>query len=95
MKISADEVRHVARLSRLELDEAEVVRFCSDLGRILEYMDLLKENDTRDVEALSHPLKIFNVMRQDQPRPSQSLDEALENAPETEAAAIRVPAVLE
>lgn len=95
MKISALEVRHVAHLARLELDEQELAGFQKDLNAILDYMDLLKALDTSGVEATVHPHGQAGLSRMDAGRPSQGVQEALANTPHHRNGSIVVPRVLE
>ena len=81
MEISRDEVLHVARLARLELSEEEVERFRGQLSAILEAVSKVQELDLADVPPTSHPHDVVNVWRDDEPRPSLTLDDAFANAP--------------
>ena len=65
------------------------------LNRILGYIDQLKEVDTTGVEPLAHPLPLANVFRDDEPAPSLTPDEALQNAPKRVGNYFGVPAVFE
>ena len=94
MKISRAEVEKVALLARLLLSEQELETMTSQLGAILEYVDLLKEVDTDQVEPFSHPLELCNVFRPDQVSPSLDRQEALRNAPQHDGQCYLVPAVL-
>ena len=76
--VDPEEVRHVADLARVALDEEEVSRFADQFGDILGYFDALDEVPEVDRDA-----DLTNVMRADDVRESLSQDEALENAPET------------
>jgi len=91
MAISKDDVLHVAALARLELSDEEVERFTEQLGAILEAVGKVSELDLTGVEPLSHPLELVNVWAEDEPRPSLPLEQALANAPESEADHFRVP----
>lgn len=75
------DVAHVARLARLNLTEEETKLFQTQLGRVLEYAEKLREPDTSQVEAAAHAVPIFNIFREDEPRAAFSADEALSNAP--------------
>ncbi len=63
------------------------------LSAILEAVGKVAELDLADVEPTAHPLDLVNVLADDEPRPSLSLDEALVNAPDPEDGFFGVPAV--
>ena len=94
-KITVKEVRHVAKLARLKLDEAEIEGFQEDLNAILDSMDTLKTLDTEEVEPMKHVLDIKNVWREDEPRKSKDAESVLENAPQREGDYFRVTKILE
>ena len=91
MAISREQVEHVARLAHLALTEEELERLGGQLDAILEAVGKVSELDLTDVEPTSHPLDLVNVWREDEPRPSLSLEDALANAPETEGGFFKVP----
>ena len=95
MKLSAEEVRHVALLARLGVTEAELEKFSHQLSDILENFEILQEVDTTDIEPTAHPIPIHTVLREDQARPSLNPEEVLANAPHEEDGHFRVRAVLE
>jgi aspartyl-tRNA(Asn)/glutamyl-tRNA(Gln) amidotransferase subunit C len=95
MSLSADEVRQVARLARLELSDDELTRMGDQLNRILGYVELIQKLNTDGVEPLAHPLPVQNVFRPDELRPSLPVDEALRNAPARSGDFFAVPAVLD
>jgi len=66
MKISTNEVKHIAMLSRLELDDKERDIYQDQLSRILEYVEKLSEIDTREIEPTSHVIELSNVFREDE-----------------------------
>ena len=90
--LTTEEVLHVARLARLALTEEELDRFAGQLDAILEAVGKVAELDLADVEPTLHPLALSNVLAEDEPRPSLSVEEALANAPDSEDGAFRVPA---
>ncbi|MEE8374409.1 MAG: Asp-tRNA(Asn)/Glu-tRNA(Gln) amidotransferase subunit GatC [Dehalococcoidia bacterium] len=95
MRLSPDEVRHIARLIRLGLDEDDVERFSRQLSTILENFEILQEVDTTDVPPTSHSVAIDSVFRDDEVAPSLAPGEVLANAPREEDGCFRVRAVLE
>jgi aspartyl-tRNA(Asn)/glutamyl-tRNA(Gln) amidotransferase subunit C len=95
MKITRQEVEHVAKLARLELTDEEKERLTDQLSNILTYVEKLNELDTKGVEPTSHVLDINNVMRDDVPEESLSQELALANAPEKAAGHYKVPKIIE
>ena len=95
MSLSADEVRWVAHLARLELSDAELETTTRQLSAILDYVNQLQQINTDGVEPLAHPLPIHNVFRADEPAPSLPVDAALANAPSWQVDFYSVPAVLD
>jgi aspartyl-tRNA(Asn)/glutamyl-tRNA(Gln) amidotransferase subunit C len=95
MRISKEEIEHIASLARLYLSEEEKELFGSQLSSILDYMEKLNELDTKDIESTSHVLPLSNVMREDIPRPSIPREDALLNAPDGTNKFYRVPKIIE
>jgi aspartyl-tRNA(Asn)/glutamyl-tRNA(Gln) amidotransferase subunit C len=95
MSLSAEQVRWVASLARLELTSAELDAMTGQLNRIVEYVGQLQALNTDGVEPLAHALDVANVFRADEPQPSLSVDEALANAPRRSGHFYAVPAVLD
>ena len=94
-KITEKDVRHVALLSRLTFTEEEIQKFTKDLNSILEYIAKLEELDTKNVEPTSHSLKMSNIFRQDEVRPSLPQDDAIANAPDNEGGCFKVPKIIQ
>ena len=94
MAISREDVRKVALLARLLLDEKEIEEMTSQLSRIHDYMEILRSVDTSALEPMAHPLELVNVFREDELRPSLPRDEVLANAPKHDGECYLVPAVL-
>ncbi|MFA5072584.1 MAG: Asp-tRNA(Asn)/Glu-tRNA(Gln) amidotransferase subunit GatC [Nitrospirota bacterium] len=95
MKITKQEVDHVAKLARLELTPEEQDHLTEQLSNILTYVGKLNELDTSGVEPTSHVLDIHNVLREDVVCPSLPREEALANAPEKAAGHYKVPKIIE
>ncbi|MDO8716163.1 MAG: Asp-tRNA(Asn)/Glu-tRNA(Gln) amidotransferase subunit GatC [Dehalococcoidales bacterium] len=95
MKLSHEEVHHIARLSRVALMEAEVERMSEQLSNILENFEILKQVDTANVTPTAQSIALHTVMREDVIAPSLSPEEVLANAPQTEGDFIKVRAILE
>jgi aspartyl-tRNA(Asn)/glutamyl-tRNA(Gln) amidotransferase subunit C len=95
MRLTQDEVRHVAELAKLRLSETEVEQYAEQLSAILEYAERLAAVDTSSVPPTPYVLPLTNVMRDDEPEPGLSNAEALANAPDYEDGFFRVRAVFE
>lgn len=95
VRLTADEVRHVAELAKLRLTEAEIEQYAGQLSAILEYAERLQEVDTSTVPPTPYILPLVNVMAEDVPRPSLSNEAALANAPDRDDGFFRVRAVFE
>lgn len=63
--LTADQVRHIAKLARLQLTDAEVDRFAKEMTSILQYVDMLSEVDTKDVTPTSQVTGLSNAFRDD------------------------------
>lgn len=95
MELSSDEVRHIARLARIALSDAEVERFRGELSSILEHCQTLNEIDTGDVQPTAQSFDLVNVERADEPAPSEPAAAVFANAPRREDDYFRVRAVLD
>ena len=95
MKISREEVEHVARLARLALEPTELDELTGQLDAILGYVDKLNELDTEDVEPTAHAVPMENAFREDQVQASIGTERALQNAPSVDGRCYKVPKVIE
>ena len=94
MKITRDQILHVARLARLELTDEAVEKFAGQLAAILEYVEILNQADTQGVEATSHVLDLTNALRADEPGRQLDRESALANAPDRDEESFLVPKVV-
>ncbi len=94
MSLSADEVRHVARLARLALSDDEVTDLAPQLSGILGYAEQVGEVAAEDVTPTVHPFAPQDVTRPDDPRPSLPREDILASAPEVEQDRFAVPRIV-
>jgi len=94
VKITREEILHVAHLARLELDEAAIDRFAGQIGTVLEYVDQLQRVDTQGVPSTSHAISLTNAFREDEEKEHLDPDAVLANAPEQEDGSFVVPKVV-
>ena len=95
MKISREEVLHIALLARVGLTESEVDRLSEQLSNILENFEILKQVDTSDIPPTAQSIALQNVISDDVIAPSLPLNDVLANAPQKDGDFFKVRAVLE
>ncbi len=92
--IDAQVVEKIAKLSRLELDEEEAVRYAEQLNQILDTMEALQQIDTEGVAPLAHVLPMENVLRKDEVGACFTQETVLANAPEQDDGMFQVPKIV-
>jgi aspartyl-tRNA(Asn)/glutamyl-tRNA(Gln) amidotransferase subunit C len=95
MKLSREEVLHIARLARVALTEDEITRMSEQLSNLLENFEILQQVDTEGVPPTAQSVTLQSVMREDVVVPSLPPEDILANAPRREGDCFRVRAVLE
>lgn len=95
MAITREEARHVARLARLALSDAEIDLLRDQLGKLLEYMKQLDRLDTGAIVPTSHAVEIGAPLRDDIARPFGDKEAILRNAPDRAGDCFRVPRIIE
>jgi aspartyl-tRNA(Asn)/glutamyl-tRNA(Gln) amidotransferase subunit C len=94
VEISRDEVRHLADLARIDLDDAELDHLAPQLSVILESVASINEVTAEDIPPTSHPIPVTNVFREDVVAPSLTPEQALSGAPAVEDQRFAVPRIL-
>ncbi len=94
-RLDDEQVRHVAKLARLKLSDADVHRYAEQLTGVLGYVAQLKEVNVAGVEPMAHPLPLKNVLRGDVVKPGLTTEQVLANAPSRDGAFFTVPKVLD
>jgi aspartyl-tRNA(Asn)/glutamyl-tRNA(Gln) amidotransferase subunit C len=95
MKLSREEVVHIAALARMGMSEAEIEKAREQLSNIIENFDVLKEIDTTNVPPTAQSINLKNVMREDVSRDSLTAEQVLANAPDREGELFKLRPVLE
>ena len=95
MKVSREEVLHIARLARIALDESEITRLSEQLSNLLENFEVLQQVNTDDVPPTAQSVALESVMREDEVTPSFPPKDILANAPRRDEDCFRVKPVLE
>ncbi len=89
--IDREQVKHVARLARLRLTDGEIDAMVEELPAILGHIERMESLDLEGVEPTTHVVHIENVLREDVPRPSLPVENALEPAPDPRPNGFGVP----
>jgi aspartyl-tRNA(Asn)/glutamyl-tRNA(Gln) amidotransferase subunit C len=95
MKLSREDVLHLATLCRLGLSEEEIERLKEQLSHILENFEVMQQLDTSDVPPTAYPIPLENVVSEDEVAPSLPQSDILANAPRQEEGYFKVKAILE
>ena len=95
MKLSYEQVRHIAWLARLGLSEEDAEKFSLQLSDILENFEILKQVDTGNVTPATHTIPLQNIFRRDAVTESYPQADVLSNAPRQEGNCFKVQAILE
>jgi aspartyl-tRNA(Asn)/glutamyl-tRNA(Gln) amidotransferase subunit C len=94
MKLSKEEVEHVALLARLALNDSEKEQFRAQLSSILEYEKIINRLDTEKVNPTYHVLPLLNISRPDQAHQPLDQDDILGNAPQKDGNYFMVPRII-
>lgn len=95
MKITKEEVLHVAKLARLKLTEEETESLMSDMANIIGFADKLNELNTEGVVPTAHAIPMQNAFRPDEIKESYPREAILQNAPDTDGDGFLIPKVVE
>ena len=93
-KITKNEVKKVAQLARLELNEDEINTHAEQLEKILEYIKQLEKIDTNDVPCTTRAIEVINAFRKDKNKNSDCTEELLELGPSIEGKYFKVPKII-
>ena len=93
-KITKDEVKKVAQLARLELNDTEINNHAEQLEKILGYIEQLEKIDTDNVPCTTRAIEVINVFRKDEKKNSDCTEELLELGPSREDKYFKVPKII-
>jgi len=94
-KITTDEVKHIAKLSKLNISDDELEYYASEMSKMINYFTILSKVDTSKVEPMTHVSDIKNVTRDDKEKQSLKASDAIKNCPETFGRFIKIPKILD
>ena len=93
-RISSDEVKKVARLARLELNESEIEQHAEQLEKILEYIKQLEKINTENIPCTTRAIEVTNVLRKDEKKDYANVEEIIDLAPSRENKFFKVPKII-
>ena len=95
MSIGSDDVRKIAHLARLAVDESELQHYAENLSSILDLVEQMNAVDTRAVTPMAHPMNAVQRLREDRVTETDQRDLFQRGAPAVEAGLFLVPKVIE
>ena len=93
-RISSDEVKKVAKLARLELNESEIQQHAGQLEKILDYIKQLEKINTENIPCTTRAIEVANVFRKDEKKDFGNSEELLDLAPSRENKFFKVPKII-
>ena len=93
-RISSDEVKKVAKLARLELNESEIQQHAEQLEKILDYIKQLEKINTENIACTTRAIEVVNVLRKDEKKDYENSEELLDLAPSRENKFFKVPKII-
>ena len=93
-RISSDEVKKVAQLARLELNESEIKQHAGQLEKILDYINQLEKINTENIPCTTRAIEVINVLRKDEKKDFENSEELLDLAPSRENKFFKVPKII-
>ena len=94
-KITIDEVKHIARLSKLNIPDNELEYYLSEMDKMINHFNIISKVDTSNVKPMTHVNTMTNVLREDKSKESLTTNEAIENSSETFGQFIKIPKVID
>ena len=95
MSLKTEEVRKIAHLARLQIEESDLDQYATELSNILEIFDQMKQVDTADVAPMAHPMDATQRLRRDEVTEVDQREKFQSIAPDVERGLYRVPKVIE
>ena len=93
-RISSNEVKKVAQLARLELNESEIQQHAEQLEKILDYIKQLEKINTENIPCTTRAIEVVNVLRKDEKKVYENFENLLELAPSRENKFFKVPRII-
>ncbi|MBM6614370.1 Asp-tRNA(Asn)/Glu-tRNA(Gln) amidotransferase subunit GatC [Desemzia sp. RIT804] len=95
MTVTEKDIRHVAKLAKLEIPDDEIKKFTEQMDKIIEMVEQLSELDTENVPVMTHGMETYSVMREDKAIPGTDREKLFENVKTEKDGLIKVPAIMD
>ena len=93
-RITSEEVKKVAQLARLELNESEIKQHVGQLEKILDYINQLEKINTENTPCTTRAIEVINILRKDEKKDYENSEELLDLAPSRENKFFKVPKII-
>ena len=94
-EITNERIKKIADSVRISISDEEADKYTKEINSTITYANILSELNTDDVEPTTHGIVLGNVLRKDEPKPSITQKDVLENAPDQEDGHFKVPSIME
>lgn len=95
MAVTEEDIKHVARLAKLEIEKDEIEHFTDQMDRIIHMMEQLDELDTDNVPIMTHGMETYSVMREDKAIPGTDRERLFKNVKRSQDGLVKVPAMID
>ncbi|MFK7795277.1 MAG: Asp-tRNA(Asn)/Glu-tRNA(Gln) amidotransferase subunit GatC [Gammaproteobacteria bacterium] len=95
MALSTEDVRDIAKLAKLQINQDELDRYKQDLSRILEFVEQMNQADVENIEPMAHPQDMMQSLRVDEIAETNQREKFQQIAPATQDGLYLVPKVIE
>lgn len=95
MKVSKEEIEHIAKLANLNLTQSEIEKYAKDMDNIIDFVEILNNEDTQGVKPSKTVLENYNVFREDEIEEFKNPEVLLQNAIQPENGMFKVPKVVQ
>jgi len=94
MRVSKEEIEHIAKLANLNLSEAEVEKYAKDMDSIIDFMNVLNNENTKGVEISKSILENYNIFRKDKIEEFENPELLLQNSIDSKDGMFKLPKVI-
>lgn len=95
MAVTEEDIKHVAKLAKLEIGNDDIEHFTDQMDRIIHMMEQLDELDTDNVPIMTHGMETYSVMREDKAIPGTDREKLFKNVKRSQDGLVKVPAMID